>query len=160
MAASTTASRRQQIISVPPTAYTEYNIDNIPKKALDAIKSNIKALYPDLPEFGLTARCAGTPTDSIDRHFLADYVPDTNESLFIASGGSGHGFKFLPIFGENFVNQLEKKEDEFTQTLDKAAMATQADWKFDTVGIVDKLAKCTVWYLWPEHVKLVELHLQ
>lgn len=41
-------------ISVPRTAFTEKNIDNIPKKALDAIKSNIMALYPDLAEFGLT----------------------------------------------------------------------------------------------------------
>ncbi|OXG43667.1 hypothetical protein J010_06495 [Cryptococcus neoformans] len=174
-----------QKISVPRTAFTENNIDNIPKKALEAIKSNIMSLYPDLAEFGLTGTRMCWYTDSIDCHFLADYVPDTNESLFIASGGSGHGFKFLPIFGENFVNQLEKKEDEFTQywkwrsaipgesangleegpdgprTLDKAAMATRADWKFatnrvdklancradwkfDVDGVVDKLAKCTV----------------
>lgn len=41
-------------ISVPRTAFTENKIDNIPKKALEAIKSNIMALYPDLAEFGLT----------------------------------------------------------------------------------------------------------
>ena len=39
-------------------------------------------------------------TDSIDNHFVADYVPGYNESLFVASGGSGHGFKFLPIMGQ------------------------------------------------------------
>lgn len=65
-----------------------------------------------------------------------------------------------PVLEVAQPNSSRKCRRECPRTLDKAAMATRADWKFDTVGIVDKLAKCTVWYLWPEHVKFVELHLQ
>ena len=39
-------------------------------------------------------------TDSLDNSFLIDYVPGYSETLFVASGGSGHGFKFLPVLGE------------------------------------------------------------
>jgi glycine/D-amino acid oxidase-like deaminating enzyme len=31
-------------------------------------------------------------TDSIDDSFVIDYVPGYENSLFVASGGSGHGF--------------------------------------------------------------------
>lgn len=39
-------------------------------------------------------------TDSLDNSFIIDYVPDYNDTLFVASGGSGHGFKFLPVLGK------------------------------------------------------------
>jgi sarcosine oxidase/L-pipecolate oxidase len=42
---------------------------------------------------------ADTPTGD----FLVDYVPRYGKSLFIATGGSGHGFKFLPVIGDHIV---------------------------------------------------------
>ena len=39
-------------------------------------------------------------TDSLDNSFVIDYVPGYGDSLFVASGGSGHGFKFLPVLGK------------------------------------------------------------
>lgn len=53
-------------------------------------------------------------TDSLDNSFLIDYVPNTSSSLFVASGGSGHGFKFLPVLGKHVKNALEKRQDQFT----------------------------------------------
>lgn len=38
--------------------------------------------------------------DSWDNSFIIDYVPGYSKTLFVASGGSGHGFKFLPVLGE------------------------------------------------------------
>lgn len=38
--------------------------------------------------------------DSLDNSFIIDYVPGYSKTLFVASGGSGHGFKFLPVLGE------------------------------------------------------------
>lgn len=54
-------------------------------------------------------------TDSLDNSFIIDYIPGYNDTLFVASGGSGHGFKFLPVLGKHVVNALEKKEDQFTR---------------------------------------------
>jgi sarcosine oxidase/L-pipecolate oxidase len=53
-------------------------------------------------------------TDSLDNSFLIDYVPDYSSTLFVASGGSGHGFKFLPVLGKHVVNALERRPDQFT----------------------------------------------
>ncbi|KAF7161700.1 hypothetical protein CNMCM5623_007187 [Aspergillus felis] len=40
-------------------------------------------------------------TDSLDNSFVIDYVPDYAEkSVFVCTGGSGHGAKFLPVLGE------------------------------------------------------------
>lgn len=53
-------------------------------------------------------------TDSIDNSFVIDYVPNTSNTLFIASGGSGHGFKFLPVLGKHVKNALERRPDQFS----------------------------------------------
>ena len=38
-------------------------------------------------------------TDTTDGDFLIDRHPDV-EGLVVATGGSGHGFKFAPVIGE------------------------------------------------------------
>ncbi len=80
-------------------------------------------------------------TDSLDTSFVIDYVPGYGDSLFVASGGSGYGFKSLPVFGQvcpaasswrfllrrslvlslsliplirHVVNALERRPDQFT----------------------------------------------
>ena len=41
-----------------------------------------------------------------DGDFLIDHHPD-HEGLFLATGGSGHGFKFFPIIGDKIVDSIE-----------------------------------------------------
>lgn len=43
-----------------------------------------------------------------DRHFLISRVP-FYDGLVVASGGSGHGFKFLPIIGRYVADLIESK---------------------------------------------------
>jgi sarcosine oxidase/L-pipecolate oxidase len=52
--------------------------------------------------FSHTRLChyADTPTGD----FLLDYHPKYGHSLFVASGGSGHAFKFLPVLGACVVD--------------------------------------------------------
>lgn len=40
-------------------------------------------------------------------NFLITYHPSYSSSLFLATGGSGHGFKFFPVIGEKIVDALE-----------------------------------------------------
>lgn len=49
--------------------------------------------------------------DSFDNGFVVDFVPGV-EGLMVATGGSGHGFKFLPNLGRFAVDRVEAKADE------------------------------------------------
>ncbi|KAF2760962.1 FAD dependent oxidoreductase [Pseudovirgaria hyperparasitica] len=51
--------------------------------------------------FSQTRLCWYTDTPTGD--FIIDYHPAYASSLFVATGGSGHAFKFLPVIGEKIV---------------------------------------------------------
>ncbi|KAI1872402.1 uncharacterized protein JN550_004121 [Neoarthrinium moseri] len=46
-------------------------------------------------------------TDTATGDFVITYHPHW-EGLFIATGGSGHGFKFLPVLGDKIADTIEK----------------------------------------------------
>lgn len=50
-------------------------------------------------------------SDSPDSHWVIDYHPSL-PSLLIASGGSGHAYKFLPVIGELIHARLENRLGE------------------------------------------------
>ncbi|WVQ84745.1 hypothetical protein IAT38_006902 [Cryptococcus sp. DSM 104549] len=101
-------------LSIPKTKYTTDVQTSLPKKAIDYIKQVIGEVLPDLRSVGITDTRMCWYTDSLDNSFVIDYVPGYGDSLFVASGGSGHGFKFLPVLGKHVVAALEKKPDQFT----------------------------------------------
>ena len=45
-----------------------------------------------------------------DGNFLIDYHPSCG-NLFIATGGSGHAFKFFPVIGEKILAAIERRLD-------------------------------------------------
>ncbi|OQD74928.1 hypothetical protein PENDEC_c009G00674 [Penicillium decumbens] len=101
-------------ISTPRTKYSSNPIDTVPLYGLQLMKRVIGGLFPELTEIGFTDSRLCWYTDSIDNEFLIDYVPGYSDSLFICTGGSGHGFKFLPVLGKYVKNQLERVPDRFT----------------------------------------------
>ncbi|OJJ31433.1 hypothetical protein ASPWEDRAFT_141671 [Aspergillus wentii DTO 134E9] len=101
-------------ISTPRTKYSPEPIDTVPLYGLQLMKRVIGGLFPELTEIGFTDSRLCWYTDSVDNEFVIDYVPGYSDSLFICTGGSGHGFKFLPILGKYVKNQLERKPDRFT----------------------------------------------
>ncbi|KAI1197251.1 FAD dependent oxidoreductase [Nemania serpens] len=84
---------------------------NIPAPALEGIKEYISLNLPELAGLGLSSAWLCWYTDSIDNSFVVDYVPG-RPRIAICSGGSGHGFKFLPILGREVVKILEGKGDQ------------------------------------------------
>jgi sarcosine oxidase/L-pipecolate oxidase len=50
-------------------------------------------------------------TDTRNGDFLISYHP-TYKGIFVATGGSGHGFKFLPVIGDSIVECIEGRTPE------------------------------------------------
>ncbi|KAK5050880.1 hypothetical protein LTR84_003439 [Exophiala bonariae] len=101
-------------LSTPRTKYSTEPINTVPLYGLQLMKEVISEAFPELAEIGFTDSRLCWYTDSIDNNFVIDYVPGYCDSLFICTGGSGHGFKFLPILGRHVKNQLERVPDQFT----------------------------------------------
>ncbi|MCJ1300902.1 hypothetical protein MMC08_003701 [Hypocenomyce scalaris] len=95
--------------SVPLTRWTKpESITAIPTRALETITGFIDEFLPELARDGIgierTRLC--WYTDSYDNHFVVDRVPQV-ENLMVATGGSGHAFKFFPNLGKWVVDVVE-----------------------------------------------------
>jgi sarcosine oxidase/L-pipecolate oxidase len=51
--------------------------------------------------------------DTFDGDLLIDRVPG-HEGLTVASGGSGHGFKFAPVIGQIVADALEGADNRWS----------------------------------------------
>ncbi|KAM0417009.1 hypothetical protein ACHAPT_012975 [Fusarium lateritium] len=84
----------------------------VPEPAREAIKRFVSIFLPefDQEDFFSTKLC--WYTDTLDNSFLVDYVPTYAEnSVFVCTGGSGHGAKFLPVLGEHAADILERGDE-------------------------------------------------
>ncbi|KAF2167794.1 hypothetical protein M409DRAFT_65895 [Zasmidium cellare ATCC 36951] len=158
-------------ISTPRTKWSANPIHTVPSYGLERMKKVIGELFPELTEIGFTDSRLCWYTDSIDNEFVIDYVPNYGDSLFICTGGSGHGFKFLPILGKYVRQQLEKTPGAFTKIwkwraveegkaangleegeagpreMSKLRLASPEDFKFAVVqaaNVPESLAKLTL----------------
>lgn len=83
----------------------------IPPEGEKACRDFLRSSIPWLGSraFSGTRICWYTDTPTGD--FLIDYHPQY-EGLFLATGGSGHGFKFLPVLGDKIVAAVERRLEE------------------------------------------------
>ena len=63
------------------------------------LRTFLRDALPSLADAPVTYTRRCLYCDTLDGDFLIDRHPD-REGLFVASGGSGHGFKFAPILGQ------------------------------------------------------------
>ncbi|KAL2205489.1 FAD dependent oxidoreductase [Sarocladium strictum] len=86
-------------------------LTDFPKQAHTVIERFLDEYLPELSEQGIgiskTRIC--WYTDTYDNHFLVDHVPEM-QGLMVATGGSGHAFKYLPNIG-NWVADIMEGED-------------------------------------------------
>ena len=91
--------------SIPHT-FHDHPADDIPLEIEQAMRRNLQRVLPDLAArpFSYTRLC--WDADTPDRHFLITPHPN-HKGLFLACGGSAHGFKFMPILGKYIADMLE-----------------------------------------------------
>ncbi|TPX18884.1 uncharacterized protein E0L32_011436 [Thyridium curvatum] len=93
-------------VSLPMTHLTNPDLV-IPDEGVRDLREGLREMVPlpaihDRP-FKYTRLC--WYTDTPDGDFIIDYHPSW-KGLFLATGGSGHGFKFLPVIGDKIVDTL------------------------------------------------------
>lgn len=89
--------------SVPITTLTTPSVFRIPAEGEADLRRGLREMLPALGDrlFESTRICWYTDTPTAD--FIVDYVPG-RKGLFLATGGSGHAFKFLPVLGDVIVD--------------------------------------------------------
>jgi sarcosine oxidase/L-pipecolate oxidase len=95
--------------SIPHT-FIQTPDDGLPLEIEATMRRNLRRVLPELADrpFCYTRLC--WDADTSDRHFLVTPHP-THGKLFLAAGGSAHGFKFLPVVGKYVADMLEGKLD-------------------------------------------------
>lgn len=103
---------KQHLLSGSANEMVEVSVPRVGIQAPDeGIKACREALQDMLPSFGSrplknTRLC--WYCDTQDGDFLITHHPD-HQALFVATGGSGHGFKFFPVIGDKIVDAIEGK---------------------------------------------------
>ncbi|EZF11180.1 hypothetical protein H100_07702 [Trichophyton rubrum MR850] len=79
---------------------------SVPLEGQLAARAALREMLPALADrpFSKTRVCWYTDTPKGD--FIISYHPEI-KSLFIATGGSGHGYKFLPVLGDKIVDAMQ-----------------------------------------------------
>ncbi|KAB5543068.1 putative fructosyl amino acid protein [Coniochaeta sp. 2T2.1] len=108
---STPSSRK---ISYPRTTQTAPSTTSIPPEGIASLRSAIVQMLPSHPAlhsrpFSKTRLCWYTDTPTGD--FIVSYHP-FYKGLFVATGGSGHGFKFLPVLGGKICDAVMGRLDD------------------------------------------------
>ncbi|KAK7207695.1 FAD dependent oxidoreductase [Myxozyma melibiosi] len=107
----------QRTTSVPPpVAYARGEQPlprtNLPKDTNECIRIGLEQyLGSDIASRSYDSARVCWYTDTPTKDFLFDYKPGV-KNLFVASGGSGHGLKFLPIIGKYAVGCFERSLDK------------------------------------------------
>lgn len=125
-------------ISVPSTLGAE----KLPKSVIQEAKEVLLAIAPDLAQVeGIKLQSKlFWYTDAINSDFIIDFIPSL-ENVIVATGGSAHGFKFLPVLGKTVVDRVKGRENEYTNLF---------RWKSPDDIIVDNYG------LKEEHIELNE----
>ncbi|EXJ94141.1 hypothetical protein A1O1_02534 [Capronia coronata CBS 617.96] len=93
--------------SIPHTFHANPS-DDLPLEIERTMRTNLRRVLPDLADRPFTYTRLCWDADTPDRHFLVTPHPD-HEGLFLATGGSAHGFKFMPVLGRYIADMLEGK---------------------------------------------------
>ncbi|KAJ6007718.1 FAD dependent oxidoreductase [Penicillium herquei] len=130
--------------SIPHT-FVQSPTDGLPLEIEATMRRNLRRVFPELADrpFCYTRLC--WDADTPDRHFLVTPHP-VHKRLVLATGGSAHGFKFLPVVGKYVVDLLEGKLD--AETVKKWQWRAGQDFEARNLAHMDpelELADLTGW---------------
>ncbi|KAF7592512.1 hypothetical protein BBP40_012802 [Aspergillus hancockii] len=102
----------------------------LPLEGEEALRKALGQLLPSLADRPFIDTRVCWYTDTPEGHFIITYHPD-HPNLFLATGGSGHGYKFLPVLGDKIVDALEGKLEPELRDLWKWPAAVEGEFEGD-----------------------------
>ncbi|KAJ3412132.1 hypothetical protein HDV05_001170 [Chytridiales sp. JEL 0842] len=90
----------------PKTNVGRVTPPSIPREALLGMRRFLQEFMPELNELDIYKTRLCWYCESWDTNFFVDKVPG-KEGLFVATGGSGHAFKFTPTIGRVIADIIE-----------------------------------------------------
>ncbi|KID83347.1 FAD dependent oxidoreductase [Metarhizium guizhouense ARSEF 977] len=97
-----------RVVSCPRRDGNNARSSYMPEDAQQGLRDGLRDLVPEFAERPWSRLRLCWYSDTPEGDFIADKHPHV-QGLFIATGGSGHGFKFLPVLGKYIVDCLENK---------------------------------------------------
>ncbi|KAH4130242.1 hypothetical protein HBI56_111950 [Parastagonospora nodorum] len=99
-------------ISLPYT-HVDDPSQQVPHEGQKQCRDFLTSIHPSLatPSRPFTKSKICWYTDTRNGDFLISYHPKY-KGLFVATGGSGHGFKFLPVIGDSILECIEGRTPE------------------------------------------------
>ncbi|KAI9370013.1 FAD dependent oxidoreductase [Aspergillus egyptiacus] len=108
-------------VSSPPSRPIPARANFIPQEGMDRLLAGLREILPELADRGFEKTCLCWYNETPTGDFVFDYHPEY-KNLFIATGGTGHAYKFLPVIGKYIAGAFQRKlSPELTEK-----------WKFHT----------------------------
>ncbi|KAI2692214.1 hypothetical protein LCP963914a_308 [Penicillium roqueforti] len=101
----------QKSLSSPKLESSNAATGYLPDDADESLRKGLRQFFPKLGDRPWMNRRLCWYTDTPNGDFIIDHHP-TIQGLFMATGGAGHGFKFLPILGQYIADCFENKAPE------------------------------------------------
>ncbi|KAJ5452926.1 FAD dependent oxidoreductase [Penicillium cf. griseofulvum] len=101
----------QKSLSSPKFETSNAATGYLPDDADESLRKGLRQFFPKLGDRPWMNRRLCWYTDTPNGDFIIDHHP-TIQGLFMATGGAGHGFKFLPILGQYIADCFENKAPE------------------------------------------------
>jgi sarcosine oxidase/L-pipecolate oxidase len=123
-------------VSLPKTKHDDPHMA-IPKEGQDVCRAFLKECIPEFGDRPWTHTRICWYTDTPTGDWVIDYHPKY-KGLFVATGGSGHGYKFVPKIGERIVDVMKRQpRDDLGTALQKKWAWPKQKYHFDHVWTND-----------------------
>ncbi|KAJ3543506.1 hypothetical protein NM208_g2130 [Fusarium decemcellulare] len=101
----------RRVISSPNLTSNNAASGYLPNDADDGLREGLRRLLPKFGDHPWSRRRLCWYSDTPKGDFIVDHHP-LADGLFVATGGAGHAFKFLPVLGRYITDCFENKAPE------------------------------------------------